>query len=165
MCVCVCVCLSWSPFPSTSLDRWHPLALWLACHHLNMLMGAPLQASAFIYKCKFKSSPVLPHTCTTSPLTVQDWFGCFSSTETAAKWAQRWRWTPPNNHVKLQIVNRDGGARKEMTVTKCPYQENFVWKPSRKLLTPYFFFHILMTRLCRLSPHQGSEGNDRHHEI
>lgn len=132
--VFVCAC----PFPGTSLDRWHPLALWLACHHLNMLMGPLLQAETFIYKCKFKSVPFHPDTCTTLPLTVQDWFGCFLSTETV-KWTKGWCWTPQNNHEMLQIVNRDERVEEGNDSQKCPNQENFIWKPSRKLLTPYFF--------------------------
>lgn len=62
---CVCMCVSWSPFPFTSVDRWHPLALWLACQRLNMLMGARLQASHSYINVNGTPRPILPtHTHT-----------------------------------------------------------------------------------------------------
>lgn len=138
---CVCMCVSWSPFPFTSVDRWHPLALWLACQRLNMLMGARLQASHSYINVNGTPRPILPthtHTCTTSPLTVQDWFGCYPSAELTEDSAGIASDTAKQSPNASNCQRGWGSWQGEMTATKCPNQEKFSWKPSRKLRTPLF---------------------------
>ncbi len=167
VCVCVSVCLFWPPLPVTSLDRWHPLALWLACQRLNMSMGAPLQASTFIYKCKFKPSLVLSpsHTCTALPLTVEDWFGCFPATETAAEWVLGSPRTLANNHEMLQIVNRDGGAGRRNDSHKMSQSRKLCMKAIEETFDPLFLLSYSNDASLQMSPHHGSEGNDSPHHI
>lgn len=148
MCVCVWLCVYSGHLPSPSLDRWHPLALWLACQCLHMLMGAPLQASTFIYKCKFKT---LPHPVTFTHLHH------FNSDSSGLIWLLPIcgdggrTGTGIASDTAKQSWHATGMVEpgEEMTATECPNQENFVWKPSKKLLTPYFVFHILMICFCR----------------
>lgn len=149
--MCECVCLLRVPLPVTSLDRWHPLALWLACQRLNMSMGALLQASTFIYKCKFKPLPlILPpsHTCTTLPLTVQDWFGCFPFAETVVERVLGSLRTLANNHEMFQIHQQGRAWGRKWQSQNVPIKKTLYENHPGKFWPPYFFFHILMMHFC-----------------
>lgn len=99
-----------------------------------------LQAPTFIYKCKFKPSPIPPpsHICTASPLTAQDLFGFFPFEETPAEWA-------PGSPESQGASNR----QHRMTATKRSNHQNFVKAVHKSYETCIFFFHILMTCLSR----------------
>lgn len=85
--------------------------------------------------------------------------------ETGAKQVTGSLRTPQNNHKLLQSVNRNGEPVEEMTVAKCPNQENFVLKPLKKVLSPYFVLSYSNDVSQQMSPHQDSEENDRPHQI
>lgn len=154
--MCARVSFFWPPHPVTLLDRWHPLALWLACQRLNMSMWALPPASTFIYKCKFKPSHL--HAPAPRRLTVQDWFGRFPSVETAAKLApdRLGHWQTITRRFKSSTAT--GSRGRKWQSLNVPIKKSFLWKPSRKLLPPYYFFHILMTCVSVDEPSSGLRG-------
>lgn len=115
-----------------------------------------LQAPTFIYKCKFKPSPIPPpsHICTASPLTAQDLFGFFPFEEKPSEWV-------PRSPESQGVSNR----QHRMTATKRSNHQNFVKAVHKSYETCIFFLSYSNDMSEQMSPHQPPEGNDKPHQI